>query len=306
MSLIEQAAQRLETLRRAGADVAGLPPATQSAGGDGQPTPEAIMHALDARGSPLVAPQAPLADRPPARSAEVDFRHLAAQGYLTPESPKTQLADEYRVIKRPLLRNAFAPGASAKNRNLVMITSALPAEGKSFTALNLAMSMAMEVNHTVLLVDGDVANPSLPGLLGVPSEPGMLDLLCDPRLSIADTVIQTNIEKLSVMPSGSRHRRATELLASQQMANLMRELARDTNRIVIFDSPPLLPTTEARALATHVGQIVMVVAAEATRQQEVAQALATVESCEIVLMLLNKTHKTDVGAYYGYYPAGNE
>ena len=114
--------------------------------------------------------------------------------------------------------------------------------------------------------------------------------------------VQTNIEKLTVLPAGSRHRRATELLASEQMANLLRELAtRYPDRIIIFDSPPLLATTEARVLATHMGQIVMVVAADATSQHAVNQALATIESCEIVLMMLNKAARTDVGTYYGYY-----
>jgi receptor protein-tyrosine kinase len=305
MSLIEQAAQRLELLRRAGAESGESSIAAPLA--QDEPTPEAIMRALDARVQPRSPGATPHERRKQSRRVDIDFRRLTEQGYLTPNSPKSQLADEYRVIKRPIIRNAFAPGAASKNRNLVMITSALPAEGKSFTALNLAISMAMEVNHWVLLVDGDVANPSLPGQLGLPGEPGLLDILSDPGLDIADAIIQTNIEKLSVLPAGSRHRRATELLASQQMANLVHELAtRYADRIVIFDSPPLLPTTEARALSAHVGQVVMVVAAEATRQQEVAHALATIESCEIVLMLLNKTHKTDVGAYYGYYPGGTE
>jgi receptor protein-tyrosine kinase len=187
-----------------------------------------------------------------------------------------------------------------------MITSALPAEGKTFTALNLAMSVAMEFDSTVLLVDGDVAHPSLPVLLGVPNSPGLLDLLTRDDLDVADVLIRTNVEKLTVMPAGSRQRRATELLASEQMANLLRELAsRYSDRIIIFDSPPLLATTEARVLATHMDQIIMVVAADTTTQHTLSQALATIESCEIVLMMLNKASSTDVGAYYGYY-AGDE
>ena len=105
-----------------------------------------------------------------------------------------------------------------------------------------------------------------------------------------------------MLPAGTRHRRSTELLASEQMASLLRELAsRYPDRIIIFDSPPLLATTEARVLATHMGQIVMVVAADATSQHAVNQALATIESCDIVLMALNKASRTDVGTYYGYY-----
>ncbi len=132
--------------------------------------------------------------------------------------------------------------------------------------------------------------------------PGLLDLLGGRSIDFADAVVKTNIEKLSILPAGGRHRRATELLASEQMASLLRELAsRYPDRIIIFDSPPLLATTEARVLATHMGQIVMVVAANSTTQHAVNQALATVENCDIVLMMLNKSSKTDVGTYYGYY-----
>jgi protein-tyrosine kinase len=164
----------------------------------------------------------------------------------------------------------------------------------------------MEYDNTVLLIDGDVAHPSLPDLLGVPPSPGLLDLLIRDDLDIADALIQTNIEKLTVLPAGSRHRRATELLASEKMAILLRELAsRYPDRMIIFDSPPLLATTEARVMSTHMGQIVMVVAADATAQHTVRQALATIENCEVVLMMLNKAAKTDVGAYYGY-PADDD
>ena len=186
--------------------------------------------------------------------------------------------------------------------NLVMVTSALPGEGKTFTATNLAISVAMELDSSVLLVDGDVAHPALPDLLGVPSSPGLLDLLTEGRVDVADALVKTNIDKLTVLPAGSRHRRATELLASEQMASLLRELAtRYRDRIVIFDSPPLLATTEARVLATHMGQIIVVVAANATSQRAVDHALATIENCEIVLMMLNKVTTSEVGSYYGLY-----
>ena len=124
----------------------------------------------------------------------------------------------------------------------------------------------MEFDTTVLLVDGDVAHPMIPDVLDVPGEPGLLDLLTRDDLDVADALVRTNVDKLVVLPAGSRQRRATELLASEQMAALLRELAsRYPDRIIIFDSPPLLPTTEARVLATHMGQIIMVVAADAPR-----------------------------------------
>jgi exopolysaccharide/PEP-CTERM locus tyrosine autokinase len=232
----------------------------------------------------------------------IDLESLKARGYVTPDAPTSRIADEFRVIKRPIIRNAQGrAGAKVRHGNLVMVTSALPAEGKTFTALNLAMSVAMEFDNTVLLVDGDVANPAMPKLLGVPEAPGLLDLLTNDKLDVSDALVKTNVEKLTVLPAGRQHRRATELLASEQMVALLRDLAsRYQDRIIIFDSPPLLPTTEARVLATHMGQIVMVVAAEATSQNTLNQALATIESCEHVMMLLNKASRNDTGAY-GYY-----
>jgi len=228
---------------------------------------------------------------------------LAKLGFLTPNSPKSQLADEFRVVKRPIIRNALDKnGSKIRRRNLVMVTSALPAEGKTFTAVNLAMSVATEFDNTVLLVDGDVAHPGLPQLLNIPNDPGLLDLLTRDDLDVADALVKTNVEKLSVLPAGSRQRRATELLASEQMVNLLTEIAtRYSDRIIIFDSPPLLATTEARVLASHMGQIIMVVAADTTTQRAVNHALSTIESCEIVLMMLNKARQTEVGSYYGYY-----
>lgn len=316
MSLIEQAAKRLEELRRAGADIGGdaVVDAPREAT---TPTPEALMRALDGQSAAHFAAVArasrsdefahardpsglPATDHS-ARRVDLDLAQLNARGFITPESVKSQIADEFRVLKRPLIRNALGK-ARVRNGNLVMVTSALPGEGKTFTSLNLALSIAMEIDSTVLLVDGDVAHPSIPALLGVPHGPGLLDLLTRDDIGFADAMIRTNVDKLSVLPAGSRHRRSTELLASEQMASLLRELAsRYSDRVIIFDSPPLLATTEARVLATHMGQIVMVVAADATSQHAVAQALATVESCEVVLMALNKASRTDVGTYYGYY-----
>ena len=311
MSLIEQAAKRLEQLRRAGADVTDSEPESgELEQQEETPTPEKLVRALNARSAQSGARSAalPLDMPPPALRAttpraEIDLGRLAALGFVTPDMPTSQLADEFRVIKRPIIRNSLGKdGARIKNRNLIMVTSALPAEGKTFTAVNLAMSVAMEFDNTVLLIDGDVAHPTLPSVLGVPSEPGLLDLLTRDDLDVADALVRTNVEKLSVLPAGSRQRRATELLASEQMASLLRELSsRYSDRIIIFDSPPLLATTEARVLATHMGQIIMVVAADKTTHHELNQALATIESCEIVLMMLNKARKTDVGSYYGYY-----
>jgi receptor protein-tyrosine kinase len=319
MSLIEQAAKRLEELRRAGAELPGEAAAPEGELAESEPTPEAVIHALKARANELAAtgdgvqrkepvpePGSSAVQARPAASSrhvEIDLLKLSVRGFVTPDQPRSQIAEEFRLVKRPIIRNAFAGDVrGVKPRNLVMVTSALPGEGKTFTAINLALSVAAEVDNTVLLIDGDVAHPMFTDLLGVPREPGLLDLLTRDDMDVGEALIKTNIEKLSVLPAGSSHALATEVLASEQMVNLLRALAsRYPDRMIIFDSPPLLATTEARVLASHMGQIVMVVAADATTQHAVSQALSTIENCDIVMMMLNKARRTEVGSYYGYY-----
>jgi exopolysaccharide/PEP-CTERM locus tyrosine autokinase len=286
MGLIEQAAKRLEELRRAGIEV---PESSEKPGG---------LHAVDLRASPL-----PGAANRRSRSVELDLARLAADGCVTPGVPRSRIADEFRVIKRPLIANASGKGSSPiKNGNLIMVTSAVPGEGKSFSSVNLAMSIAMEFDRSVLLVDADVARPSLPQRLGLPDTPGLLDVLSDKSVDLCQVLLRTNVEKLTFLSSGKQHERATEMLASDAMTELLDELAaRYSDRIVIFDSPPLLVTTESRVLATHMGQIVFVVHAETTLQSQVMQALATIEACQVKLMVLNGARTQAQGAYgYGY------
>jgi len=153
----------------------------------------------------------------------------------------------------------------------------------------------------VLLVDADVANPNLMKKMHLPPARGLLDLLTGESPDLSDVLLRTNVEKLSLLPAGSKHRRATEMLASTAMAELVEQMsARYPDRILVFDSPPLLATTEARVLASHMGQILMVVEADVTTQATVLKALETVEGCPVVMMVLNKAPRTDVGGYYGY------
>ena len=237
------------------------------------------------------------------KKVEIDLASLNALGYLTPNSPRTVTTDQFRVIKRPLLENATGKGAAKViNGNLIMVTSSLPGEGKSFTAINLAMSIAMEVNHTVLLVDADVARPSIMKKLGLESSEGLLDLLLNEEKNISDVLLKTNVPRLSLLPTGKPHPRATELLTSTAMTLLLEDLSKKyKDRIIIFDSPPLLLTTEARVLAAHMGQILMVVQAEKTLQSQVQHALSTIEFCPVKLMVLNQARTRGLGAYgYGY------
>jgi len=237
-----------------------------------------------------------------ANYGEIDLEKLRASGMIVPDGQKSQLSEEFRNIKRPLLTNAFnRSGAPIKHGNLVMVTSSFPGEGKSFSAINLAMSIAMEMDHTVLLVDADVAKPSLPSFLGVQAERGLMDLLLDERLRFSDVLIKTNVPKLNILAAGRFHPRATELLASDAMSRLLVEMAvRYPDRLIIFDSPPLLATTESRVLASHMGQIVMVVEAAKTPQEAVKDALAQIDKSGVVGLLLNKGTGGLGDDQYGY------
>jgi len=263
---------------------------------------------------PPIAAQNLVADVPSAiahlsQQVDLDLVALAAAGYLVPSAPRTHTADQYRVIKRPLIANAIGKGVAKVNHgNLIMMTSAMPGEGKSFTSINLAMSIASELDHTVMLVDADVARPSLLKKLGLGEARGLLDLL-EGKAEMSDVLMRTNIDKLTILPSGRPHPKSTELLASDAMRQLLNDMAsRYPDRIIIFDSPPLLLTTESRVLASQMGQVVLVVQAGKTLQADVQHALSTIESCPIRLLLLNKARTESQGAYgYGYgYGYGEE
>ncbi|SNS81364.1 exopolysaccharide/PEP-CTERM locus tyrosine autokinase [Noviherbaspirillum humi] len=234
---------------------------------------------------------------------DIDLLRLQQMGLVTPETGRTAIAEEFRLIKRPIIEKAFSAEPGSKKRgNLIMVTSAMPGEGKTFCSVNLAMSIAMELDHTVLLVDADVARPSVPRYLGLEAEQGLLDLLHNPDLDVRDVMYSTNVERLRVLPAGRSNRRATELLASQAMSRLLEELAsRYPDRIIIFDSPPVLLTSEARALASQMGQIVMVVEAEGTTQRGLKEALRQIGSNDNVNLIYNKAQAFPGTRYYGGY-----
>ena len=241
--------------------------------------------------------------RAPVKRVEIDLGRLGANNMVSGDGGRNPVAEEFRAIKRPLIGNAFSKDGRPVNRNnLIMVTSALPGEGKTFTAINLAISIAMELDHTVLLVDADVARPSVLRTLGLKSQAGLMDILLDQKLDVADVLLKTNIDTLSILPAGKSHRHATELLASQTMSSLLDEIAsRYPDRIVIFDSPPLLLTTEARVLASQMGQIVVVVEAETTTMNAVKSALSQLEACSNVNLVYNKAKSFPGQENYGYY-----
>jgi exopolysaccharide/PEP-CTERM locus tyrosine autokinase len=233
---------------------------------------------------------------------DVDWKRLSDLGFATPGSSNTETIEEYRNIKRPLVNNAFGSASEGITRaNLILITSSLPGEGKTFTAINLALSIANERDKKVLLIDADVARPSVSKTLGINKSPGLIEYLDGVDINFSDIIIRTSIPGLSVIPAGKLHDYSTELLSSNKMALFVEELSnRYPDRIVIFDSPPLLAATQGEVLARLVGQVVLVVEAEQTQKNVVLESVAKLAACDVVLAVFNKTKKNMDINYYGY------
>ena len=236
-------------------------------------------------------------------TCELDFAWLAENGFLVPGHSDEQHALEFRRIKRPLLLNTQRVKAEREKypANLILVTSSLPAEGKTFVALNLALSLAAEVDRTVLLIDGDVATGDLSRWMGIYEEPGLADLLVAGKRNTDGLVFETNVDRLEVLPCGRLTENLDELFASEFMDDFMGSLARQsTQRILVVDGPPLLATTEASVLAHHMGQIVMVVEVNKTPQVAAQQAVDQIKDCKNVSVLLNKVTRSEATTRYGY------
>ena len=309
-SLLERAAQRLDT----GAAVAP-PPARPAAAPTAPPRPVIEPAAPAIPRASVLAPESatrPKKPAPPAEAAdalrtsrrdEIDLEALREQGFILPDSPTTVIAEEFRIIKRQLLMNAMARGPNAiRNGNLILVCSSQPNEGKTFCAINLALSIASERDLTVMLIDADFAKPEILSTLGLEGGKGLLDLIIDPELDLADCLIRTNIENFTVLPAGRQHNLTTELLASERMGAIVEDIAkRYPDRIIVIDSPPVLASSAAPVLAMHVGQTVYVVEAEATREPEIREGLAMLGSCRNIQLLLNKSRYQPGGRRYGTY-----
>nr|WP_229506261.1 XrtA-associated tyrosine autokinase [Massilia sp. BJB1822] len=264
--------------------------------------PAAVPYSAEPPAAAAPAGEAGAAPRR-AREVELDLGRMQQMGLVTAAGGRTSLVEDFRIIKRPLIKRALAPRVPGENPgNLIMITSSLPGEGKTFCAINLAMSIAMELDNTVLLVDADVARPSVLRTLGLPSQRGLMDVLLDEKMGLSEVMLRTNVNTLTIVPAGTPNPRATELLASQMMNNLVLEIAnRYPDRIVIFDSPPLLLTSEAHVLAGHMGQIVLVVESEKTTQHAVKESLRQLEGCHNVNLVYNKSREFPGSETYDYH-----
>jgi len=232
-----------------------------------------------------------------------DKARLLEIGLLPPESQERLVANQFRQIKRTLLANALGKGVPAvAHGRLLMMTSALPGEGKTFSTLNLALSLARERDLEILVVDADVAKPQVSGLFNMDATPGLLEAVADDSIDIESLILRTDVPGLYFLPAGRCEGDvATELLASAQMQDVMLRLeSHATNRIILFDSPPLLLTNEARVLTSIVGQIILVVRAGVTPQQAVLEAIGYIGEDKPIGLVLNQSKASKPGSYYGY------
>jgi len=308
MSIIERALQKAQQARQASPATNNEVPAEP----DMVPEPAAVT----ATGTPMadVPPVRPLhAGVAPAvpgqQTGEVvhlDIGSLRAQGRLAPESLARQTDEEIRRVKWPVLSAVRDPETAVKARNnVVLVTSAVPGEGKTFISLNLAISIARDREQSVILIDGDVAKPALTPVLGMEGRLGLVDALDDPALPIERIVYATDIEGLSFVPAGKWHEHSAEFFSSARMQQIIERLSQMASPgIVVLDSPPLLATSDAQAASRYVGQVLMIVRADFSSQREVTDALALLDNNVPARAVLNCVEASAVSRYYGNYYYG--
>lgn len=287
MSIVEKAVEKLKTLPVE----SPTPPQVEGESLHTAPTIERLQE------------RAQVVDRPvePASPYHLDRLALKRKGLLLADNGADgRLADELRRIKRPLLKNAIGKGAETFARgNRILVTSAEAGEGKTFAAVNLALSLAREADFEVLLVDGDIPKSDITHIFGLEGKPGLMDVVADEQLAPAEVIIRTDVPNLMVVPAGKPHPLAAELFRSRRMEYVMDELSgRNRRRLLVFDSAPLLVTTESHVLASHMGQVVVMVAAGRTRQQAVNSALQSLNDFQFVGLVLNMSRLPPTEYYF--------
>ena len=241
-------------------------------------------------------------------SVTLDLQHLEQRNFVSLSSERRLINEEYRVIKRKLITNAFGPlSHTLKHPNLILVSSSRPGEGKTFSSINLALSIALEQDKTVLLVDSDVLRPSVSKTLNISHHVGLTDYLLSSDVKVSDIILSTNVERLKIVTAGRPHHLSTELLASERMLMLVNEFAsRYPDRIVIFDAPPLLGVNETAVMASMCGQAVIVVEENSTKLAEIEQAVALLPKDIATGFIINKAHRNQGKGYgYGYYYGAN-
>lgn len=312
MSTIEKALQRKrEAEARAKAEKASDASQQQDAGEVGEPGTSAETSAE----KPVKSKKGNTASHADGAAStldpfNIDLDRLVNNGHISLLGDRRQINEEYREIKRKLLANAFGPLAKTlHNSNIIMVSSSRPSEGKTFTATNLAMSIAAEQDKTVLLVDADVLKPNVLNTLGLERRKGLMEYLTGEVEDISDVLYPTNIDKLKIIPAGKSHHLSTEMLASQKMHETVDEFAnRYPDRIVIFDTPPLIGINESAVLANFAGQAVVVVEEGRAKLADIKLAVERLNPNMAIGFVVNKSTHTDSenSGYYGYYYAQRE
>jgi protein-tyrosine kinase len=243
------------------------------------------------------------------KTLHIDIADLESRGFVSLHSTRSQINEEYREIKRKLLSNAF--GALSKtitNANIIMVTSARPSEGKTFTAINLALSIAAEKDKRVLLVDADVLKPNILRTLGLKERSGLIEYLLGDVKEIGEVMFHSTINKLTIIPAGRSHHLSTELLASQAMSELITEFStRYSDRVIIIDTPPIIGINQSAVLANFAGQAVVVVEEGGSRISDVQKAVARLNPDMAIGFVVNKSLNTsEQTGYYGYHHYGSD
>jgi len=241
----------------------------------------------------------PVAPIDPARHVQLQ---LDGPGFVPEPAQQRRISQEYGTIKRPILdRIADMSAQAASGARFVMMASALPGDGKTFSSFHLAASIARERDVSVLLVDADVARPSLSRALGIADRPGLLDALANDAVDIESCVLSTDVPGLYLLSAGQSAETSAELLASHRMIDVVNRLEQaDPARIVVIDSSPLLLSSESRILVQLAGQIVLVVLAGVTSQRAVRDAVAAIPSGKLTGLVLNERNSSTAGGKYGH------
>jgi protein-tyrosine kinase len=220
------------------------------------------------------------------------------QNRLIVGSPNTMILQGYKLLRTHLLQKTWD-----KHQNVLMVTGCLPDEGKTLTSVNLAISMAQEMDKTVLLVDGDLHSPSIHHHFGMSAGKGLVDYL-EGRASIPDLLVHPQgLDRLVILPGGRPTEWATELIRSPKMSSLVPELkACYPDRYVLFDLPPLLSFADALAFAPMADGIIVVVRARKTRKADLVRCMDMLEGFPVLGYVLNGFDEMDSARYYRHYP----
>jgi protein-tyrosine kinase len=291
MSLVEQAIARLKKEQ----GKTGQPPVSMRAA-DRSPHQAAPL-----MGNEVLEDSALLAKR-----ITIDNAALRASGYFPEADRDRQFADQYRRIKSPLIEKALSVPPDSHVQRVIVVASAVPGDGKTFTSINLTLSLALERDISVLLIDADVAKRHVSSIFNLQAQAGLLDALVDERLDPESLIVPTTTRGLSILPAGKLVAGTSELLSSNRMRHIIAALtARVPRRLLILDSPPLLVTNEGAALIKIAGQVVLVVKAGVTPRHAVQNALALIDAEQAGGIVLNRVQGSADEAYYGYNAYGS-